>query len=280
MKALSHKSILIGAGAIVVLAGAITYEIFLPTMYGNSYKKDIQAANQQLHSSLAKVAEGATRPIFTNPESTTGSDKNDIVIIKDSLADAEAKLRAFEESSKKLKSLPFSGYFGSYRQAKQIQQEATTRADKLTKQLASYKDLVSFLDNTNKSMTAFEEQTMSLDLLEAATDVEQISKSLKGSVEPLRTAAREIQNTAAPQDFTDIRDSLATLCNDMAGSMERLSKAFDASNWEDVDAAYAGLLVVMEKAEASSKDFQAKIGQDSKFMRDVKGLPAIASSLN
>lgn len=277
--AIGRKAIWFGVGGAVVLTAAIVYEVVLPNKYGNSYKSEIRAAASTLDASLTKVADGVTRPVFTNPDSTSGSDKNDLVIIKDSLTDAEAKLRSFDEATKKLKKLPLSGFFGSYSKAKDMQRQSKETADQVRQRLGAYKELVVFLDSSNQSMIKFEEQTATLDELETSTDVDKMSKAMKDGAGSLRTLAREMKNHKAPADFKDIRDREVALVEELAAPFEQMGNALATLDGDGIDAAMESIGSVIEKGEAVDKDIRAKIGQDSSYIRGVKELASLMDKL-
>jgi hypothetical protein len=274
------KLLIIGGAAVVVLAAVTVYEVILPSSFGKSYNKQLHSSQQALHGSLVKVADGATRPIFTNPDSTTGSDKNDIVILKDSVADAEAKLKSFNEATRQLKSLPLSGFFGSYRDAKNAQHKANEAADKVRTELASYKELVNYLENMNKSESKFEEQTAALDDLENATDIETLTKNLKDGAAAIQTLARDAKNITVPADFKELHDKNIAIVDEFGVAMDELAKAIEGLDSDAINAAVEKVDAVMEKGDALEKDIQAKIGQDSKYMRELKGLPTLTDTLN
>lgn len=273
------KMLLVGIAAAVVVIGGIVYEVVLPGVYGRAYLKDVQGATAGLHDGLGKIAESSTRPIFTNPDSTTGSDKNDIVILKDSLKEAEDKLKAFDDTIKTLKPLPLSGFFGSYRDAKGKQAKAESVSSEVQKRLEEYRELVAYIERQNEAGIKFEQELEALDKLETSEDLAEISQAFKDGAAALRTLAQEAGNNA-PEAFQDLQDRLVAAVKEMAGVFDKMAVAINQLDADGISAAYDEIIAIAEKGKAIDEDFQARIGQDSKFIRNIKEMPTLTSVLN
>lgn len=274
----NKKRLLLIIPIALVLLGAFVYEGIVPGLYGKSYLRNVQAASQDLQTSLKKVADSTTRPIFTVTGTSNQSDKNDIVILKDSVQDAEAKLASFNAASEHLNKIPASGYFGNYRKARDKQKQARSVSAEVKKRLDTYKEFVIYLDNSNKAAAKAVKEVEVLNSIATMTDRSEISIGLRDAADALR-AALDAADYPVPKGFEGAHQKSIALMSTLARQCDDLADAVDRGDQEQINTIYLEIQATGAKTRAAELDFHALIGQDSTLIRGTKELPTLVDDL-
>lgn len=277
---IGRKAVFIGSSIALVIIGAVTYEVILPNHYASVYNKQMQKSTATLHENLGKVADSAVRPVFTNPDSTTESDVNDLKVIKDAEAGADTSLADFTAKNNSLKKLPLSGYFGSYKKAKNEQTQAKATAADISKRLANYKVLIAFMDGVNILGQKEGNQGEALGQVASATSVDDYLKIVNTATTAYHNDAIEIRSLTAPADFSDFKQQLADLIDQMANNLSSFATAVKNSDVSTIMSANAKISDLTDKGDSLTKSAYEKLAANSPLIKPVRELSTITDQLS
>jgi hypothetical protein len=239
----------------------------------------LRTAVLKLDGSMTKVSESTARPIFTGADTKPEADKNDIIIVRDAIKATQTDITDAKKKAGELKKYPLSGYFGSYKDAKKLEKQVNDVADKSTSVLTNYTEVVNFIEKMDETQVKFEENSKKLNQLESLTDINKIVAALEDGAKAFTTLASDISTVTTPQDYKQYQTDIASVYTELAAGFSDLAKATKAYDLNAIEAASVKIDAAVAKGDKIDKEFQAKINQDSAFIKSVKALQSAADSL-
>jgi hypothetical protein len=279
LKTISTKNKVLAAVVVVVVIAAVVYEFVVPQVIGNSYKQKLQTATANYALAMDKLSDSTMRPLFTNPDSTPKSDKNDLIIVSSAITDAKSAMNDLTTTSNTLTKLPFAGYFGSYRHAKQLKTDVSRIISSNTTTVNKYDELVMFMQEYNVIAVKLEETMTQLGTLESLTDINKLVEALNGLKQSFLDTASQLSAINAPAEFIKIKADTLTFFNDMANGVGQMATAALNLDLTAITDASKAIDSAIAKSTEIDKSVQAIIGQDTAFIKSIKALKDSTAAL-
>lgn len=213
------------AGAVVMVAAAISYFTIVPMLQVSGYKKAAEAKHAQVNDKMMRVYDSFKRNVFTDPKSEPENDKVDVQVGLDAVKDARATLDANAPAMTKFSALPLLGWQKSYRQATDIDNQETAYVKDARSFLNDYETLLTFTGKETDIGLALEQATKQLQTLGDLGTPAAMAAALDDSIGKLRPFIDQDRALTVPAYLKANHDQQLQSITQMLNSLSDLAAA-------------------------------------------------------
>lgn len=267
---------ILAAGAITV-AAIILYALVVPTVAGSRYLAATQQAINATGRSLKQVANGASLPLFTDPDISLSARNGQIRSAMDDIARARDALAQLESASW-LANLPGGDIASTYRTAEVRRKQSQALVQQSRQVLDEYNDLLVYLQTYTDMQLGLDGHLASFNNIHDFNALIGNGGSMLGTANELYADADKLRSIADPAGFEQLTAEGAATLSQAANNFAMLGRGLNTGDDATIYNAVAQLEAIELKNTVEDKDLLVTLADKSPILRELADLPEKAET--